>query len=578
MSCKGRLCLCVAATVFCGVACDRSTSPSLALLADTSDTVESATEEDPFADPPTLAVGGGARLQTDSKVYTWSAGQPPAKMIHKTEGFALLTSIEGKFDAATDRVRVYLGPDGFWYLHGSADKEDQVRATAMTVRFVTDRVASSGRTPIDESATEREPPVRRVPDEGKHIEVRLPGRIDGLCVGGGGDYLVLRLGGLRKLVIFETREARIARYLPVDEDALIAAGMKKLVLLNGKQGILQRYDLASGQRELAVVSPVPSVQCMATGCASDGPLLVTARDKSRHGYDELVFIDVQSLKVTPVDVKGERFGMWINRIWASADAAVFGLGALNSSSDATVLKLRGPTATIRSNSQSRGYLMPSMDGRILFTSDGLFDDTFQPINRKRQYVSQVGAFLPCPYAAYYLGISDSGRDDIPDVAIYSLTDHQRLLILPELPELSEMWDSYSHQGGLDWDQRLHVLPDQQRIVTIPSGRDRLLIRKFDLLAELKAADVDYLFVSSIPPSVAAQGEEYRYRLRIESRRGKIQCKLESGPTGMTLSDDAVLSWTPAKTLDDDEFGVIISISDASGQEIFHSFLIRVNSH
>ena len=51
--------------------------------------------------------------------YRWEHNAPPVKMIHKDEGFCYPADVGGAFDGGGEVARVYIGDDGYWYLHGS---------------------------------------------------------------------------------------------------------------------------------------------------------------------------------------------------------------------------------------------------------------------------------------------------------------------------------------------------------------------------------------------------------------------------------------------------------------------------
>ncbi len=51
--------------------------------------------------------------------YRWEHNAPPVKMIHKEEGFCYVADVGGAFNGGAEVARVYIGDDGFWYLHGS---------------------------------------------------------------------------------------------------------------------------------------------------------------------------------------------------------------------------------------------------------------------------------------------------------------------------------------------------------------------------------------------------------------------------------------------------------------------------
>lgn len=53
------------------------------------------------------------------KTYRWEHNAAPVKMIHKDEGFCYLADIGGAFNGGGEVAKVYIGDDGFWYLHGS---------------------------------------------------------------------------------------------------------------------------------------------------------------------------------------------------------------------------------------------------------------------------------------------------------------------------------------------------------------------------------------------------------------------------------------------------------------------------
>jgi uncharacterized protein (TIGR03067 family) len=59
-----------------------------------------------------------------------------------------------------------------------------------------------------------------------------------------------------------------------------------------------------------------------------------------------------------------------------------------------------------------------------------------------------------------------------------------------------------------------------------------------------------------------------------SKKGGVKVKLESGPDGMTESG-GTLSWQVPDRGSEDEAAVLLTVSDASGQETFHSFTVAV---
>ncbi len=96
-----------------------------------------------FATPPvdgSITTPGGS-LRVEYQEYQWERGGAPVRMIRKEEGFCYLTRVNGEFAGMGEQARVYIGDDGYWYLHGTAFKP--LAATAMSVRFVSKPFASA---------------------------------------------------------------------------------------------------------------------------------------------------------------------------------------------------------------------------------------------------------------------------------------------------------------------------------------------------------------------------------------------------------------------------------------------------
>ena len=55
----------------------------------------------------------------------------------------------------------------------------------------------------------------------------------------------------------------------------------------------------------------------------------------------------------------------------------------------------------------------------------------------------------------------------------------------------------------------------------------------------------------------------------------MKVKLETGPTGLTVTPDGRVSWTVPPRFTGPEAEVLTTITDASGQEIAHTFTIAV---
>ena len=127
------------------------------------------------------------------------------------------------------------------------------------------------------------------------------------------------------------------------------------------------------------------------------------------------------------------------------------------------------------------------------------------------------------------------------------------------------------------DKRYHFLPAAKALVTIPPTNDQVVVRRLDVMESLRKSGVDYLFVTSTPPRAVSRGETLTYRLEACSSRGAPKFVLESGPDGMSLTHGGELKWAvPSDYAGENPTTVIISATDGSGQQTFHTFHLRID--
>jgi hypothetical protein len=153
---------------------------------------------------------------------------------------------------------------------------------------------------------------------------------------------------------------------------------------------------------------------------------------------------------------------------------------------------------------------------------------------------------------------------------------QRLDLDP-MPELQP--ESRGRNPGFGQDlsvsERVFLAPQYGKLVTLAPSRDYIVSRAFDVIAALGRAGIDYLFIDSVPPTVVRPGQAYRYPIRVKSKAGGVKFTLSSGPEGMSLSEDGLVTWDVPAGIGVGQHGVIITVENASGQTLFHSFTLRI---
>src|SRR5262249_28717837 len=131
------------------------------------------------------------------------------------------------------------------------------------------------------------------------VTLELPGAVSDAVVAGGGRYLLLQLTKEKKVAIFDVSQAKVTGYIPLaSENVRIAASQSKLIVILLDDLVIQRWDLATQQRDLAVPVKVMNghtIKHVAVGCASDGPIVFTASDNNQTS-GEIGILDLASLK------------------------------------------------------------------------------------------------------------------------------------------------------------------------------------------------------------------------------------------------------------------------------------------
>ncbi len=422
----------------------------------------------------------------------------------------------------------------------------------------------------------REAGIKPAPLMADREERPLPSAVGDICVGGGGRFLILHLPRDRKLAVFDVNEAKIVKYLPVpDDNVKLAAGMDVLIVALPSSNVLQRWSLTTFEREATVPCPVNGVvHGVAMGSASRGPLVVCSGAGDRFGRNEITLLDPQNFKesdAVPRDRGGPNAGFdpRVVPVRVSADGrVVVGVGGGGWVLEGKTYKSYPlPAATI-----------PGPDGRTLYSPGQLFSSEGKPLGQPIGGHGRMVWYLPALHGPLYFSLNETAKEGRPDRATLRFSVHlpgdtRPLVSLPFLESLDTLTD---WRGGVPpFVRHVYLIPDAKLLVILPDGNDRLVLHRFDLDELLAKANVDYLFVQSRPPTVGVRGQPFDYLLAVRSKRGGVKVKLDDGPRGMNLTPEGRLSWAVPKDFADTEVNVILTVSDASGQEVLHTFRLAV---
>jgi WD40 repeat protein len=402
--------------------------------------------------------------------------------------------------------------------------------------------------------------------------LRLPGSVRDVCVGGGGRYLILHLPQQRQLGIFDANEARVVKYLPgADDNIKFAAGMDKLLVAVPDKNLIQRWDLTTLERE--VTAPLPAqgtVNALYMGAASSGPLLVgLGNGVPQGGNSAALFLDPRTLKAVTYKWSKEPLNNFTSRLARLSPDGTVVAWHEGAGGEPHALKcgvLSGGTANGAGVWPAAASLaVPGPDDRTLFTAAGLFNTEL-----KQTSAALKGSFLPATSGPYFLGLEKDG------LSFYLAGNDRPVAKLAGVEGICEEGVSFgSCRDTINHDRRIHFIPEARLVVGIPTSNDRLLLYRFDPEQALEKSDVDYLVVTSQPPRTAARGKPYSYTLRIKSKKGGVRCKLESGPDGLKATADGKVTWDVPRDFPEGEVAVLLTVADATGQEIIHTFKLQV---
>src|SRR5205807_2137990 len=88
---------------------------------------------------------------------------------------------------------------------------------------------------------------------------------------------------------------------------------------------------------------------------------------------------------------------------------------------------------------------------------------------------------------------------------------------------------------------VHFSPEAKCLAVLPPGRDKLVLYRVDIGAELAKAGGEYVYFVSKPVGAAKKGKEFAYPIVAKSK-SPAAFKLEGGPAGMTVTAQGLLKW------------------------------------
>ena len=431
-------------------------------------------------------------------------------------------------------------------------------------------------------------------------EIKLPGPVTDIAVGAGGRILLLSIKSLKKLAILDVNSAKVLRLMSLpSDDSLVTAGAEKFLVISPAAAIIDRWDLATLERERRVTVPLAgNIVSVAMGSRSSGPVLAFVNVEANNNVNNgrFVFFDPMSFQLLSgfrqdnyfmknrqnVAPQIEKSGMVYTPHFSQAEHRVQLRAVPNGELFTAWSTQHSPAGFLtfawktKKNLEFRYdhtdvvYNVPGPDGLTLFTgSAGIINEEQKPTLRD---LPQERRYLPSTAPNYFLGFEGTRA------SLYATGNSSPLILIDDLKELgtAEANPRQAHNArDIIWDKRVQFIAEANLLVTIPPEVGQITLRRVNALDLLKKSSVDYLFVESIPPPATTKGTKFEYQIRARSRRGGLKYELSSGPDGMTISQEGRLNWNVPTEFADEEVTPIVTLKDNSGAEIFHTFTMRV---
>lgn len=412
--------------------------------------------------------------------------------------------------------------------------------------------------------------------------LRIPGVITNTARAGAGRYLLVSCASSLQLFIVEVDRAVVVKTLKMPSSTTLVSGTQNhFFLLDPLMSRLTRFSLETCEPDLAVAVPINvSIKSMASGEASDGPLLlsgVTTESKNKKGI--WTFLDTQRLKVIPVNQPNiTAISESTMIIRASANGKVFGAWEpFVSPSGIYIGTLIDRNLTFQSSRDVADHVLPNADGSYILTGRcGILNATnaYEVKDKTNQ-----GAFFATSHPQFYLTFPRIDDSPYSPIVLRGVSVHQfgAQYPLARLPFTSTDFpdsDVFRKANELTLDQRLYFDLESNLLVAIPKTNDRIHIQPFDLIAAIKKTSSDYFFAYAPKITRFVPGQIYTSRVRVETNRRDLKYDLLVGPSGLAVDDTGKITWNVPSGYRPRSVDVIISVTSDGIHQGFASFSLE----
>ncbi len=297
-------------------------------------------------------------------------------------------------------------------------------------------------------------------------------------VAGGGQFLILHLAAAKKLVIFDLKQRKVVKSLPLNEDqVLFAAGQSLLIVALPKAGVFERWNLNTFQREAEVPSPgISGIKALAMGNASDELLLTFIPGGSPNMGLQL--IDPRTFRSSPIEIEtipNQPFGLKFTPEFCS----------VSMSANGKTITVRGQfnwSSLVRDGKKYRAFTFgadtprPSPDGNLLIAHGQVFSAEGKPIGPKHGgRRSGLVWCAPAVQGDYYLSFNQiprPGTQSYLKTNIHRGSEEKEILTLPKNDFITELVDWFWGKPK-PFEQHVFLLANDKVLILLSTKGERI---------------------------------------------------------------------------------------------------------
>jgi hypothetical protein len=434
--------------------------------------------------------------------------------------------------------------------------------------------------PVQPEVTTPPRPAEPAP-KAEEAVTKLPGTIEDLAVAGGGRYVVCKVKDIPALTVYDSYAAKLARHLRLPSTEFVfGAGGTTAVIYFKDESLLQSWNLETGEKLKTKPNPFSSpVLCIVMGHSRGDQAFVRYGAERSGGPSEAGMSLLDTASLQPIETTGSdgqrylAYGDYGMQMRANHDLSRIAFWSLGSSpAGINLLRRVGNSYNHKRQHDTAGALLPGDDGRLYTGVGRILSDDLLGVGELQ------GHFLwPGLGGNLVLGMDQKGQ-----LQIHEPGKTSPLTPWGQFPEWTQkagevMSKTQLEPGLLRADKRVIFAPNIGRLMFIPIEADRIILKPFDLKTTLDRSGIDYLIVTSSPPTEVRLRQQWQYQVEVLSKAGSLKYSLELAPPTMKITDAGLITWAVPPSLPEQGEKVVVLVADRSGEQAYHTFTIRASS-